>query len=199
MKIRGIILAAGESSRIGSPKALLALHGQTVLQRLVGVLREGGCEEVMVICGGSHRLAVEKEGERVGVRVIHNEDPSDGPVSSIRVALTVEGDWDALLIHPVDVIGIRGEDVSLLIDAVRDESVTADAWAISHSMRRGHPVVVNRDRIKLLRDEDGPQHLRALLEQPDLVVHHVVSDNALVLEDVDDRDDWVRISGLMDC
>jgi CTP:molybdopterin cytidylyltransferase MocA len=31
------------------------------------------------------------------------------------------------------------------------------------------------------------------------VVHHVVSDNALVLEDVDDKDDWMRISGLMDC
>ncbi len=199
MKIRGIILAAGESSRIGSPKALLELHGQTVLQRLVGVLREGGCDEVLVISGGSHRLAVETEGEKAGVRVITNEDPSDGPVSSIRVALAEEGDWDALLIQPVDVIGVRIEDVSLLVDAARDESVVADAWAISHRMRRGHPVIVKRDRIRQLCDEDGPQHLRALLDQADLVVHHVISENALVLEDVDDMDDWVRVSGLVDC
>lgn len=199
MKIRGIILAAGESSRIGSPKALLELHGLTVLQRLVGVLRDGGCDEVLVISGGSHRFAVEKEAEKIGVRVINNEDPADGPVSSIRVALAVEGDWDALLILPVDVIGIRNEDVSLLVDAARDETVVADAWAMSHRMRRGHPVVVMRDRIKSLCDQDGPHHLRALLDQPDLVVHHVVSDNPLVLEDVDDMDDWVRISGLLDC
>ena len=84
MKIRGVIIAAGESSRLGSPKALLNIHGRSILDRLHRTLRAGGCDEVMVVGGGTHCVAVQEEADRIGVPLVINHDPSDGPVSSIR-------------------------------------------------------------------------------------------------------------------
>jgi len=198
MKIRGVIIAAGESSRLGSPKALLNIHGRSILDRLHRTLRAGGCDEVMVVGGGTHCVAVQEEADRIGVPLVINHDPSDGPVSSIRTAVAVAGQWDAMLIHPVDVIGIRQSDVEKLTRAARQRHSRFDAWIISHSMRRGHPVIVTMDKIEALLQADGPQHLRALLALPDLMIDHVVTENPLVLEDVDDLADWIRVSALVE-
>ena len=198
MKIRGVIIAAGESSRLGSPKALLKLHGRSILDRLHQTLHSGGCDEVMVVGGGTHCAAVQEEADRVGSPLVINHDPSDGPVSSIRAAVAETGQWDAMLIHPVDVIGVRQSDVEQLTRAARESHSNFDAWIISHAMRRGHPVIVTRDKIDALLQADGPQHLRALLALPDLRVDHVVTDNPLVLEDVDDLADWIRVSALVE-
>ena len=195
MKIRGIIIAAGESSRFGSPKALLQLHGKSILQRLVDCLREGGCEEVLVVCGGSHREVVNDEAKKSGANVVINENPLEGPVTSIRTGISEPGDWDAVLIHPVDVVGIGVKDVTSIIDAASsDADSRVDAWIISHGQRRGHPVVVRRQSIVRLKEAEGPPHLRALLTAPEIKVEYIVTENPLVLEDVDDPHDWKRIS-----
>jgi CTP:molybdopterin cytidylyltransferase MocA len=198
VKIRGVIIAAGESSRFGSPKALLNIHGRSILDRLHQTLRGGGCDEVMVVAGGTHCAAVQEEADRIGTPLVINHDPSDGPVSSIRTAVAVAGQWDAMLIHPVDVIGVSQSDVEQLTGVARQSHSSFDAWIISHSMRRGHPVIVTRDKIETLLQVDGPQHLRALLALPDLMVDHVVTENPLVLEDVDDLADWIRVSALIE-
>jgi len=49
-----------------------------------------------------------------------------------------------------------------------------------------------------LLEEAGPPHLRALNSADDMRIRHIVSDNPLLLEDIDDLDDWQRISPLLD-
>ena len=197
MKVRGVVIAAGESSRFGAAKALLQLQGRTVLERVTAALADGGCEELFVVCGGSHRQVVEQEANRIGIRSIVNQDPSDGPVSSIRVAIQSAGEWDAILIQPVDVVGVQATDVSHLIEAFRNSCGDFDAWVISHQMRRGHPLLLTRKVVGRLLEEDPPAHLRALLALDDVRIQHVDSDNPLVLEDVDNPNDWERISPLL--
>ncbi|MGE4602186.1 MAG: NTP transferase domain-containing protein, partial [Planctomycetota bacterium] len=85
MRVRGVIIAAGESSRFGSPKALLEFQDRTVLERVSFALSSGGCDELLVVCGGTHQELVEAESKRIGVLSIVNDDPTDGPISSIRV------------------------------------------------------------------------------------------------------------------
>ena len=96
------------------------------------------------------------------------------------------------MIHPVDVIGITIADVQGLIESGRKHP-DHDAWIMSHGMRRGHPVMVRKEVLSSLATEAGPEHLRALLGQPHLSLHHEVTDNPLILEDVDDLQDWERI------
>lgn len=198
MRIRGVIIAAGESSRFGSPKPLLELDGRSVLKRVCGVISAGGCDELLIVCGGTHRRVVEEESKRIGVRSIVNEDPADGPVSSIRTALMFPGEWDAILIHPVDVVGVKVADVSDLIESCHRDGDAFDAWVVSHQMKRGHPLILRREKAMRLLEEAGPPHLRALISADDMRIRHIVSDNPLLLEDIDDLDDWQRISPLLD-
>ncbi|HEX8006671.1 MAG TPA: NTP transferase domain-containing protein, partial [Trebonia sp.] len=52
-RVAGILLAAGEGSRLGRPKALVELGGQTLAERGVTMLREGGADPVLVVTGAA--------------------------------------------------------------------------------------------------------------------------------------------------
>ena len=53
MKVAGVLLAAGEGSRFGQPKALVQLDGQTLAERGVGTLRAGGADPIYVVAGAA--------------------------------------------------------------------------------------------------------------------------------------------------
>jgi len=55
MKTVGILLAAGCSSRLGQPKQLLTIYGETLIHRAARILLEGGCAEVHVILGAKEK------------------------------------------------------------------------------------------------------------------------------------------------
>src|SRR4029079_18049295 len=82
--IAGIILAAGASSRMGTPKALLDYRGETFVGRLVRVLQTT-CNPVIVVLG-YHADAL-RAGIPAGAQVVVNPDPSRGQLSSLQTAL----------------------------------------------------------------------------------------------------------------
>ena len=63
--VAGILLAAGEGSRLGQPKALVELGGQTLAERGVALLRDGGADPVVVVTGAA-------PVDIPGVRIVHN-------------------------------------------------------------------------------------------------------------------------------
>ena len=196
MKIRGVITAAGDSIRLGQPKALLKISGETFVERLLRILAEGGVDDLILVVGGRHTSELMGECQRLGIEPVHNPKPEKGPVSSILCGMNEPGDWDLLLVQPVDVIGVSAADVRQLIKSCQ-QWPDHDAWILSHAMRRGHPVMIRREVLQLLGADNGPEHLRALLGQPQIRLHHEVTDNPLILEDVDDQQGWERIQDLI--
>jgi CTP:molybdopterin cytidylyltransferase MocA len=75
-----VLLAAGEGSRFGQPKALVELDGQTLAERGVDLLRAGGVDPVLVVTGAA-------QVELSGIHTIYNERWRTGMGSSLRVAL----------------------------------------------------------------------------------------------------------------
>ena len=68
--IAGLILAAGESSRMGTPKATLAYRGRTFLELIVETLRSAGLERIVVVLG--HRAGeIQPRVKRGGYRSSH--------------------------------------------------------------------------------------------------------------------------------
>jgi len=190
--VRAIITAAGDSRRMGRPKALLEIAGESVMARLFRVLTEGGVDQVLLVQGGRHSEELIAEAQRVGLNQVENPDPSRGPISSILTGMNCPGDWDLLLIQPLDVVGVHAGDISKLLNSAR-ENKQYDAWVMSHDMRRGHPVLIRKKAVLQLGEVEGPPHLRALLAKEESRIYHVVTENHLVLEDVDDEEDWLRI------
>src|SRR5688572_6361983 len=82
--IATIILAAGSSTRMGRPKAILEYRGKTFLESIVNTLRDAAVEKVLVVVEpGSQKII--KDLELRGASVIYNVDTAgDGPISSIK-------------------------------------------------------------------------------------------------------------------
>jgi len=122
-RIAAIVLAAGGSTRMGRPKPLLRLHGETLLARAVRAARAGGCARVfVVVAGGSHsgsgESAILSEARASGADVVVNEASREGVASSIRAGLAAaEGDPSigGVLVLAVDQPFVGPEDVARLI------------------------------------------------------------------------------------
>jgi CTP:molybdopterin cytidylyltransferase MocA len=79
-RVAGVLLAAGEGSRFGQPKALVELNGQTLAERGVNLLRAGGADPILVVVGAT---PVELDG----TRIVYNPQWRTGMGSSLRAGL----------------------------------------------------------------------------------------------------------------
>lgn len=147
MKLAALILAAGASSRMGSPKALLPLAGETFAERLARLFREAGCAPVILVLG--HDAEAVRRGLAVEVAdaVVVNPDYARGQLSSLQSGLSaVPDDADGFLFTPVDHAGVRPSTVSAIVRRFTGRS--GGLLVIPQSGgRRGHPVCCARELI----------------------------------------------------
>jgi molybdenum cofactor cytidylyltransferase len=133
------ILAAGESSRMGQPKALLPIGGVTFLEHLLLVTTHPrvGCRRVVL---GAH---VDEITRRVAIDaqdLVVNQNWESGPLSSLQTAIrTLPDDAEGLLVAPVDHPIISAVLIDALIGAF-DESGKL-ILVPKFAGRRGHPVI----------------------------------------------------------
>jgi molybdenum cofactor cytidylyltransferase len=143
--IAGIILAAGASSRMGTPKALLDYRGETFLDRLIRVLGTV-CDPVIVVLG-HHADTIRAAVAHGNARFVVNPDPSRGQLSSLQTALAeVPADAEGFLFMPVDCPAAEPETVQRIVDAFHasDEPLLVIP---RHEGERGHPVCARRELI----------------------------------------------------
>jgi molybdenum cofactor cytidylyltransferase len=147
--VAGIILAAGESRRMGREKALLAWRGGTMLGAAIAALRPW-CAVVIVVAG-RNLAALRAEAEAGGAELAHNPEPERGQFSSLQTGLRAARarGCDGALITPVDCRPLSEDSLRQLCEA-------HGAWAAvpAHAGRRGHPLVA------------GPALFAALLAEP---------------------------------
>lgn len=82
-----IILAAGSSSRLGTPKQNLVFQGTTLLQRTIKTALASDCEHVIVVLGANPEK-IEPTIANQPIQIIHNYDWQEGMASSIRIGVT---------------------------------------------------------------------------------------------------------------
>lgn len=178
-----IILAAGGSSRMGRPKALLEIDGQTLLERAVDTARAAGAEPLVVLGGDAERI----RPHTAGARTIINDDWSKGMGTSLAWGMTVLGDdVERVLVLAVDQPAV---DAALLerLAAACDDTVDAAATRYDDGVL-GVPACFGPALFDTLRTLDGDQGARALLRSDAYRVAEVPSDGAAV--DVDTPEQW---------
>ena len=115
MSTAGLILSAGESRRMGSPKALLLYGGQTFLDRLVGLLAER-CYPVIVVLGAGAAEIEARASRRA--RFVRNANYRLGQTSSMQCGLrAVPAEADGVLFTLVDHPAVSPETIQALLAA----------------------------------------------------------------------------------
>src|SRR6266567_5730824 len=84
--VAALVMAAGASTRLGSPKQLVMLGSETLLERAVRVAREAGCSPVVVVVGAHHVQVLGSNVLGDAVPVI-NDEWEEGMASSIRLGV----------------------------------------------------------------------------------------------------------------
>lgn len=155
--ITALILAAGESRRMGSPKALLPypLEGgaqTTFLEHLLDVFARSKAAPVLVVVG-HHAARIRESVVWGGARILLNDRYREGMLSSIRAGLDEieanEPGIEGALVHPVDIPSVSAEVVDLVI--ARFEATKRPIVLPVHEGRRGHPVLFSREVFEEIR------------------------------------------------
>jgi nicotine blue oxidoreductase len=188
-QIAGILLAAGEGSRLGTPKALVEVGGRRLVDRGVGLLRDGGAGPVLVVLGAA-------DVPVPGARAVHNPDWATGMGSSLAAGLrAVPAGCAAAVIALADQPLIGAEAVRRLIAAYR---AGAEVVAAAYGGRARNPVLLARPHWPaVLATAAGDAGARPFLRaNPDLVTLVECADVGSP-DDLDTPADLARISGLL--
>ena len=137
-----VILAAGDSKRMGYPKALLPLREEVFLTRIFRVLHEAGLARPRLILGRDAPLIKAHIGD-YPADILVNPDPDRGQLSSIQLGISgLPENFDAVMIWPVDQPGISTD----LIRRLSELFVTKDCRVAVpfRDGKRGHPAIFHR-------------------------------------------------------
>ena len=190
MKIYGLILAAGLSSRMGKLKALLPLDSRTVLSSCMRSLVNGGASDVFVVTG--HMAdKVGAEAKLLGMHEIFNPDYEQGMFSSVKAGLQeLPDDASAFLVLPVDIPLVRSSTIRALTFDYTSEP--ADVIYPCFRGERGHPPLINAKLIPEIIAHDGQGGLRSVLERHDSKARELNMPDLGILRDLDTPDDYER-------
>ncbi len=185
-----VILAAGESKRMGEPKLLLPLQGKTMVETVVDKVLGAGLSRIMVVVGGAPGVRPALTGKPV--EFVENPDYARGMLSSIQCGLrALPDDAAAALIVLADQPLVPAEALRAVLEA--GKAGTKGLVVPVYRGRRGHPLLVSlsyRSEVARLDPEIGLRQL--LARHPDDILEVEVEDSDL-LEDVDTPADYRRI------
>ncbi len=161
MHLYALLLAAGESARMGRPKALLPWQGGTLVEFQVEQLLAGGIARVLLVLGHEAEAVRGVAFPLARTTIVLNRDYATGKTSSVRAGMdAIPEDADAVLVLAVDQPRPAG-----LIRRLRQAHETSDALITVPSFggRHGHPTIFSRELFPEIRDiREETQGLRAV-------------------------------------
>ncbi|OBH08765.1 MULTISPECIES: NTP transferase domain-containing protein [unclassified Mycobacterium] len=190
MTVTGVVLAAGVSRRLGTPKQLLPYRDTTLLGATLAVARGAGFDQLIVTLGGAAR-AVREAVPLGGIDVVTVADAGTGCAASLRAALDrVDARAEGIVLMLGDQPGVR----PATLQRMAAEGAGADIAVCRYDDGIGHPFWLGRNLFDDLRDLHGDKAVWKLVESGRHEVRELAVDGRIPL-DVDTWDDYRRLVG----
>lgn len=188
MKPAGLILSAGESRRMGSPKALLDCGGQSFLDRLI-LLFSAFCAPVVIVLG--HEAGTIRAGLRHSekARIVVNRNYPLGQLSSMQCGLeAVPAECGGALFTLVDHPAVRAETIRRILDKAASSLVIP-----RYEGRPGHPIWIGRGLFADFLSLPADSQARAVIQRRATGIDHVDVNDPGILDDIDDPAAYRRL------
>jgi molybdenum cofactor cytidylyltransferase len=189
--IAAVILAAGQSRRMGQPKMILPWGNLTVIGQVASVLAEAGVEEIVAVVGGA-RQKVEAALAGMPVRTVFNPRfEEDEMTPSLQAGLrALRTDTRGCLVVLGDQPQIEGAIVKEVLATFLSSG--ADLVIPSYQMRRGHPWLISKSMWKEIQALQPPDTLRDFINWHADRIHYLNVSSPSVLKDLDTPGDYDR-------
>ena len=189
MTTAAILLAAGESARMGQPKPLLPWGEVTLIEYQVRELRAAGIEVIVAVLG--HEADAVRPRVPVGARIVVNEAYRDGRASSLRAGAKALDDAAG----PIAVLNVdqpRPRDLLRTLLAAHGEVDAAITLPV-YEGKRGPPVIVDGSLLTELRNaSEEDRGLRGIITAHDDGVHEVEVKSSIARLDINTPADYER-------
>jgi molybdenum cofactor cytidylyltransferase len=198
MGLAGVILAAGESTRMGRNKALLPWppgakgHG-TILS--VAITALGNHCDLVIVVAGKNEVEIQRVVFGCGAFLVRNAAPERGQFSSLQTGLreVLNRGRDNAMITLVDRPPAEAETLSSLVNAFagRDHGV----WAIvpEYHGKHGHPILIGREMMEAFLQAPASANAREIEHASQQRIIYVATEDPLVSVNVDTPEDYARI------
>jgi len=192
--IAGLILAAGESARMGSDKATLTYRGRTFLELILQTLGEADIERIVVVLG-HHAEEIQRKIKIEPAQVVINPDYRSGQTSSLQLGLRslIVDNPEAVLLCLVDHPVVCAETVRRLAATFRQCS--APVVIPTYQGRRGHPVLIGQQVFVELIELAGDAGADSVVRRYRPATQFVEVEDEGVVMDVDDPESYRRLTG----
>jgi molybdenum cofactor cytidylyltransferase len=189
----GLILAAGASRRMGSPKALLEFHGETFLDRLIGLFARR-CSPVIAVLGagqGIVRAGLRRAGEAL---LLENPDFRLGQLNSMQCGLrAVPGDTDGVLFTLVDHPAVTPATIDSLLETRLDSGAPARLRIPRCDGLRGHPIWFSKSLVPEFLALPPNSSAKVVVTRHASEIAYIDVDDPGILADVDDPAAYARL------
>lgn len=192
--IVAIVLSAGESSRMGSPKALLSVAGKSFIERVISALRATGVGKIIVVLGHQPE-PIRARIEGLGVEIVINKDYQRGQLSSLIAGLkSLEGqEVDGALVHLVDHPFLDPSTIDRMIDLFyRSNKLIV---LPRYRGRRGHPVLFSSRLFAELMSAPLDQGAKSVVHAHRDETLELETENEGVIIDIDTPEEYRQHQG----
>lgn len=186
--ISAVVLAAGQSIRMGKTKQLLRLKGKPLLEHVLEHLLKSKVDDIIVVLGsGSERIMMEVELQEV--KVVVNESYEDGMSSSLKAGIkALSGNCDAFIVTLADQPFIGTSTLNAVIDAY-----LAGKGLIGvpiHDGQRGNPVLFDMSLACEILTISGDQGAKKVLHKHETDVYEIEVNTPSIFVDIDTETDF---------
>lgn len=189
-KVGGLILTAGNSSRMGSPKALLKLGETTFLERIVNLLQEAGVSPIRIVAG-KHFIQISSRFKNLQEIMIRNDHPEKGQLFSLQLGIKeLRDQCDGLMMCLVDHPLIQQETFNKLL--AKFQETDKEIVIPRFNDRKGHPVIFGAGVFGELLETPLDQGAKPVVRKNNSRVALVEVKDKNILADIDTPEDFKR-------
>jgi molybdenum cofactor cytidylyltransferase len=191
--IAAVVLAAGESSRMGRPKALLPIDGVRFIEKIVSSFQSTKVGKILVVLGHNAEEIRQKIAD-LPVLIVVNNEYKKGQLSSLVAAIRdiqsrqSSAELDGILVHLVDHPYVN----PILVDVMIDRFYESKKLIVvpRYHGRRGHPVIFSRSLFSELQDTPLDQGAKAVVHAHQKDTLEIDTEDEGVTIDIDTPEEY---------